>query len=147
MGDRTMSTNTTTLHRGSAQPTLGAFAGSVAAILVAIAGLLALNAALGSAAISPAPASDAQVQKALIDVRAGERASYSVGSDAAVEKALISVRAGERESRSIGSDASVQKQSISVRAGERDLLSIVSNAQVQKALIDVRASERASLGH
>jgi len=99
MGDKTMSTNTTTLHRGSAQSTLGAFAAPLAAILVAIAGLVGLNAALRPAGISPAPASDAAVQKALLDVRAGERDSLSIGSDAAVQKALLDVRAGERDSR------------------------------------------------
>ena len=98
-----MSTNTTTLHRGSAQSARGALAAplAIAAILLAFAGLVALNAGLRPAVIAPASASDAQVQKALIDVRAGERASNSIGSDAAVQKALIDVRAGERASYAV----------------------------------------------
>jgi hypothetical protein len=98
MGDNTMSTNTTTLHQGSAQSARGALAAplAVAAILLAFAGLVAL-AGLSPAVIAPMPASDAQVQKALIDVRAEERASDGIGSEA-VQRALIDVRAGERDS-------------------------------------------------
>jgi hypothetical protein len=117
-----MSTNTTTLHQGSAHSARGALAAplAVAAILLAFAGLVALNADLRPAVVVPAPVSDAQVQKVLIDVRAGERDSHSIGSDASIQRALIDVRAGERDSVSIGSDAQVQRALIDFRAGERD---------------------------
>jgi hypothetical protein len=120
-----MSTNPTTLRQGSAQSALGTLAIplAVAAILLGFAGLVALNAGLRPAVIAPAPVSDASVQKALIDVRAGERDSHSIGSDASIQKQLISVRAGERDFLSILSDAQVQKALIDVRAGERDSLS------------------------
>jgi hypothetical protein len=106
MGDKTMSTNTTTLHRGPVQSARGALAAPlvVAAILLTFAGLVTLNAGLRPALIAPATASDAQVQKALIDVRAGERDSSSTRSDA-VQRALIDVRASERDASSIGSGA------------------------------------------
>jgi hypothetical protein len=125
MGDKTTSTNPTTLRQGSAQSARGALAIplAIAAILLGFAGLVGLNAGLRPAVIAPAPVSGAQVQKALIDVRAGERDSHSIGSDASVQNALIDVRAGERDSASIVSDASVQKALIDVRAGERDSLS------------------------
>lgn len=117
-----MSTNTTTLHGGSAQSVRGAFAAplAVAAILLAFAGLVALNAGLRPAVIAPASVADAQVQKALIDVRAGERGSLSMASDAQIQRALTEVRAGEHASSSIGSDVAVQRALIDVRAGERD---------------------------
>jgi anti-sigma-K factor RskA len=115
MGDQTMSTNTTALHQGSAQPARGALAAplAVAATLIAFAGLVGLNAGLRPAVIATA-ASDAQVQNALIDVRAGERDSISIGADV-VQKALIDVRAGERASR--GGAVPTAASSIEFRAG------------------------------
>jgi hypothetical protein len=121
MGDKAMSTNTTTLNQGSAHSARGALAAplAVAAILLAFAGLVALNAGLRPAGVAPAPVSDAQVQKALIDVRAGERDSHIIGSDASVQRALIDVRADERDSH--GVVAPTAEFWALFRASERDL--------------------------
>ena len=91
-----MSTNTTTLHQGSTRSGHGALAALLVASMLAIASLVAFNAGPNQPSDASTPVSDAQVQKALIDVRADERASRGATSDAAVERALIEVRAGER---------------------------------------------------
>jgi hypothetical protein len=92
-----MSTNTTTLHRGSIQYARGALAALLAVILLAAAALVALNAGTRVTGSSAAPASNVEVQKALIDVRAGERASRGASVPTATFWALF--RASERDMR------------------------------------------------
>lgn len=95
MGDETMSTNTTTLRLESAQHVRGALAALLAAILLAAAAGVALSGpTMGTA---PAVASDAEVEKALIDVRAGERALRGVGVP--TSDYLGEFHAAEREMR------------------------------------------------
>ncbi len=96
MGDETMSTNTTTLRLESAQHVRGGLAAILAAILLAAAAAVALNSGppVGTA---PAAASDAEVEKALIDVRAGERALRGVGVP--TSEYLGEFHAAEREMR------------------------------------------------
>ena len=91
-----MSTNATTL-RASAQSVRAGLAAMLAAIVLAAAALVALNAGPPAAGIAPASVSDAQVQKALIDVRAGERASRGVAVPTA--EFWAEFRAGERDLR------------------------------------------------
>ena len=98
-GRPAMSTNTSILNPGTAN---GARAGLAAAILLAAAAMVALKTSPATSGAEQAPPhTDAQVQKALIDVRAGERASavqQAPFTDSQVQKALIDVRAGERAS-------------------------------------------------
>jgi hypothetical protein len=103
-GRLVMSTNASILHAGSVNGARKGIAALASAILLATATLVALNAGPATSGVDQAP-SDAQVQKALIDVRAGERASavkQAPFTDAQVQKALIDVRAGERASSGAG---------------------------------------------
>jgi hypothetical protein len=119
MGELTMSTNASTIHHGSIQYGRAGLAALLGALVLAAAALLALQAGPPTSGTAPNGASDAAIQRALIDVRAGERASLGVASDADVQRALIDVRAGERASLGVASDADVQRALIDVRAGER----------------------------
>ena len=92
-----MSTNTSILHAGSLHGTRAGIAALAAAILLAVAALVALNTGPASPGIDQAPVTDAQVQKALIDVRAGERASGGAGVPTA--EFWAEFRAAERELR------------------------------------------------
>jgi hypothetical protein len=92
-----MSTNATTLHGASAQSARAGLAALLAAIVFAAAAMVAVNAGPPAAGIAPASVSDGQVQKALIDVRAGERASRGVAVPTAAFWAEF--RASERAFR------------------------------------------------
>jgi hypothetical protein len=95
-----MSTNASILHPRSLNGARAGLAALATAILLAAAAMVALNTGPATS-VDQAPVTDAQVQKALIDVRAGERASavdQAPFTDAQVQKALIDVRAGERAS-------------------------------------------------
>jgi len=94
-----MSTNASTLHRGSVQSARAGIAASLAAILLAGAAIVALNAGPATSGIDQAPVSDAQIQKALIDVRAGERASAGAGVGVSSAEFWAEFRAAEREMR------------------------------------------------
>ncbi len=93
-----MSTNTSTLRGGSVQSARAGIAAFLAAILLAGAAIVALNLGSATPGVDQAPVTDAQIQKALIDVRAGERAS---GAGAGVPSAEFwaEFRAAEREMR------------------------------------------------
>lgn len=99
MGDETMSTNASTLHAGSAQSARAGIAASLAAILLAGAAIVALNAGPATSGVDQAPFSDAQIQKALTDVRAGERPSGGAGVGAPSAEFWAEFRAAEREMR------------------------------------------------
>ena len=73
-----MSTNATAASRLSVQSTHGGLAALLAAILVAAAATVALNAGPRAAGTSPATFSDEQIQKSLVDVRAAERVGVGV---------------------------------------------------------------------
>jgi len=94
-GRPTMSTNARTLHRGSVQYVRGGLAALLALILLAAAAIFALNTASTTGTV-PAPLSNAEIQKALIDVRAGERAPLASVPSAAF---WVEFRAAEREMR------------------------------------------------
>jgi hypothetical protein len=98
-GRPTMSTNASTLHRGSIQSARAGIVAFLAAILLAGAAILALNAGPATSGAEGAPVSDAQVQKALIDVRAGERASGGAGVGVPSAEFWAEFRAAEREMR------------------------------------------------
>jgi hypothetical protein len=91
-----MSTNASILHAGSVQSARAGIAAFLAAILLAGAAIVALNAGPTTPGVE-APVSDAQIQKALIDVRAGERASRGVSVPSA--EFWAGFRAAEREMR------------------------------------------------
>jgi hypothetical protein len=95
-GRRAMSTNTTTIRQGSVQSLRGALGALLAVMLLAAAAIFALNAG-ASRSGAPASVSDAQVEKALIDHRAGERAPLSVNAPSA--EFWAEFRAAEREMR------------------------------------------------
>lgn len=92
-----MSTNTSILHGGTFEGARAGIAALAAAILLAAAALVALNTSPATPAVDQAPVTDAQVQKALIDVRAGERASRGAGVPTA--EFWAEFRAAERELR------------------------------------------------
>lgn len=94
-----MSTNASALHRGSIQSARAGIAALLAAILLAGAAIVALNAGPSTSGVELAPALDAQVQKALIDVRAGERASGGAGAGVPSAEFWAEFRAAEREMR------------------------------------------------
>ncbi len=94
-----MSTNTSTLNSGSVQSARAGIAAFLAAILLAGAAIVALNAGPATSGVEQAPFSDAQVQKALIDVRAGERASGGAGVSVPSAEFWAGFRAAEREMR------------------------------------------------
>jgi hypothetical protein len=97
MGDPVMSTNTSILHTGSVNGARAGIAALATAILLAAAAMVALNAGPATSGVDQAPTTDAQVQKALIDVRAGERASGGAGVPSA--EFWAEFRAAERELR------------------------------------------------
>ena len=99
MGDQTMSTNASTLHTGSGQSVRAGIAAFLAAILLAGAAIVALNAGPATSGVDQAPFSDAQIQKALIDVRAGERASSGARVGVPSAEFWAEFRAAEREMR------------------------------------------------
>ena len=92
-----MSTNASTLHGGTLQSARAGIAALVAGILLAGAALVALNAGPAASGANQAPVTDAQVQKALIDVRAGERVSG--GAAVPTAEFWAEFRAAEREMR------------------------------------------------
>ncbi len=93
-----MSTSTKALDTGSVRTVRGGLTALLAAIVLAAAAMVALKIAEPAAGTAPVPVSDAEVQKALIDVRAGERAFRSqVGVPTAEFWAKF--RAEEREMR------------------------------------------------
>ena len=96
-----MSANTSILHSGSVNGARAGLAALATAILLAAAAMVALTTGPATSGVDQASFTDAQVQKALNDVRAGERASavdQASITNAQVQKALIDVRAGERVS-------------------------------------------------
>src|SRR5687768_4636105 len=64
-----VSTNASTIHGGSIQSARAGIAAFLAAILLAAAAMLALKTGPATSGADQAPVTDAQVQKALIDVR------------------------------------------------------------------------------
>ena len=92
-----MSTNASTIHRGSIHYGRAGLAALLGALVLAAAALLALKAGPPVAGTAPNGASDAAVQQALIDVRAGERASWGV--DVPTAAFWAEFRAAEREMR------------------------------------------------
>ncbi len=92
-----MSTNASTLHRGTLQSARAGVAALLGGILLAGAAMVALNAGPAASGANQAPVTDAQVQKALIDVRAGERVSS--GASVPTAKFWAEFRAAEREMR------------------------------------------------
>ena len=92
-----MSTNTTTIQHGSVRSHRGAIQALLAALLLAGAGMVAINAGRPNASTSVAPASAAEIEKALIDVRAGERDARGVAVPTA--EFWADFRAAKREMR------------------------------------------------
>ena len=90
-----MSTSTKALDTGSVRTVRGGLTALLAAIVLAAAAMVALKIAEPAAGTAPVPVSDAEVQKALIDVRAGERAFRIVPS----AEFWAEFRAQEREMR------------------------------------------------
>jgi hypothetical protein len=97
MGEPAMSTNTSILHPESVSGARAGIAALAMAILLAAAALVALNYGPTTTGVDQTPTTDAQVQKALIDVRAGERASGGAGVPSA--EFWAEFRAAERELR------------------------------------------------
>ncbi len=94
-----MSTNTSTLNPGSVQSARAGIAAFLAAILLVGAAIVALNAGPATSGVEQAPFSDAQIQKALNDVRAGERASGGASVGVPSAEFWAGFRAAEREMR------------------------------------------------
>lgn len=89
--------NAATLHTGSVQSVRGAIAGLLALILFGAAALAALSTGSPATGLQPEPASAAEIQRALIDVRAAERASR--GAAVPTAEFWAEFRAAEREMR------------------------------------------------
>ena len=92
-----MSSNASILHPRSVNGARAGLAALAAAILLAAAAMVALNTGPATSVADQAPSTAAQVQKALIDVRAGERASG--GASVPTAKFWAEFRAAEREMR------------------------------------------------
>ena len=82
-----------------------------------------------------AQAADAQaVQRALVDVRAGERSSSALP----VADVMSSIRAGEKQSLITPTD--VSNALVEVRTAER--IPLGTSADLERALVSIRAGER-----
>ncbi len=109
----------------------------VAIVAIVAAGLFTVLQGQGGATSSvqqAIPAADAQaVERALVDVRAGERSGL-----VSVPDALSSVRASEKQSLVTPTD--VRNALVDVRATER--IPLGTSADLERALILIRAGER-----
>jgi hypothetical protein len=90
-----MSTSAITLQRGSVQSARGRLVALLAVILLAAAAMVAVNVGQPAAGTPPVSFSDEEIQKSLIDVRAGER----VGVGIPTAEFWAQFRADEREMR------------------------------------------------
>lgn len=86
----------------------------------------------GSIAPAPQAVGDTTVEKALIEIRAGERA---LTPTVPVDQVLIDVRAGERAS-AVPLDVVLS----TIRAEEK--LPLFSASEIERSLIQIRAGER-----
>jgi hypothetical protein len=131
-----MAIQSQTTARARSDAVVGALIVAIVAILAA--GLFTVlqgQSATTSIAPEAIPAADVEaVQRALIDVRAGERSSGLVS----VPDAMSSIRAAEKESLVTPTD--VRNALVDVRAGER--VPLGTSADLERTLILIRAGER-----